>query len=67
MSKPVVTSISPDSGSTAGGNIVTITGTGFTGASNKSFGPARAAAITRTMTARSPPLVRLETAPLTSP
>jgi len=59
MSKPVVTSISPDSGSTAGGNIVTITGTGFTGASNISFGPTRAAAMTPNgdtqVTATSPP------------
>lgn len=35
---PVVTGVSPDSGPTAGGTTVTVTGTGFTGASTVSFG-----------------------------
>ena len=35
---PTVTSISPTSGSTAGGTVVTITGTNFTGATAVSFG-----------------------------
>jgi hypothetical protein len=59
MPKPVVTSISPASGSTAGGDIVTITGTGFAGAENVSFGPTRATAMTfkddTQVTATSPP------------
>jgi hypothetical protein len=59
MSKPVVTSISPASGSTVGGDIVTITGTGFTGASNISFGATKVATITLNgdtqATATSPP------------
>lgn len=37
---PVVTSISPASGTTAGGTMVTITGTGFTGATAVTFGTA---------------------------
>jgi IPT/TIG domain-containing protein len=36
--KPTVTGLSPNSGPTAGGTTVTITGTGFAGASNVSFG-----------------------------
>jgi hypothetical protein len=36
---PVVTSISPASGPPAGGTTVTVTGTGFTGATEVSFGP----------------------------
>jgi streptogramin lyase len=36
--RPVVTSISPDTGPTAGGTTVTITGTGFTGATLVAFG-----------------------------
>ena len=35
---PTVTSVSPSSGSPAGGNTVTITGTGFTGATSVTFG-----------------------------
>ena len=35
---PTVSSVSPGSGPVAGGNIVTITGIGFTGATNVSFG-----------------------------
>lgn len=35
---PTVTSVSPTGGPTAGGNAVTITGTGFTGASGVTFG-----------------------------
>lgn len=37
-SAPVVTSINPQSGSTAGGTSVVITGTGFTGATSVGFG-----------------------------
>ena len=35
---PTVTGLNPTGGSTAGGNLVTITGTGFTGATGVSFG-----------------------------
>ncbi len=35
---PTVTSLSPSSGTTAGGNVITITGTGFTGATSVRFG-----------------------------
>jgi hypothetical protein len=35
---PTVTSVTPNSGPTAGGNSVTITGTGFTGATSVTFG-----------------------------
>ncbi|MBI2764948.1 MAG: IPT/TIG domain-containing protein [Chloroflexi bacterium] len=56
--RPVVTSISPNSGSTAGGTEVTITGTGFTGATAVSFGGTPAASFTvvsnTSMTAVSP-------------
>jgi hypothetical protein len=44
--KPTVTGVSPNSGPTAGGNPVTITGTGFTGASKVSFGTIPAANFT---------------------
>jgi hypothetical protein len=37
---PVVTSVTPTSGSASGGNVVIITGTGFTGASQVAFGAA---------------------------
>ena len=43
---PTVTSVSPTSGSTAGGTSVTITGTGLTGASAVSFGGTAAASFT---------------------
>ncbi|BBH45774.1 putative Ig domain-containing protein [Pseudomonas sp. KU43P] len=43
---PTLTSLSPSSGSTAGGNTVTITGTGFTGASAVRFGAKAALAFT---------------------
>jgi hypothetical protein len=39
---PTVTGVNPSSGDTGGGNIVTITGTNFTGASAVSFGPTAA-------------------------
>ena len=35
---PIITSISPSTGAQAGGNTVTITGTGFTGATSVTFG-----------------------------
>ncbi len=43
---PAVTSLSPTSGSTAGGTVVTITGTHFTGATAVLFGSTAAAAFT---------------------
>jgi hypothetical protein len=36
---PTVTGINPSTGGTAGGTVVIVTGTGFTGAKNVSFGP----------------------------
>lgn len=39
---PTVTGVSPASGQAAGGDIVTVTGTGFTGATGVAFGPAPA-------------------------
>lgn len=46
VSRPVVASISPNSGPPAGGTFVTITGTGFTGASSVMFGSAAATSYT---------------------
>ena len=43
VAAPVVNGISPTSGPTAGGNTVTITGTGFTGATSVLFGSVSAA------------------------
>jgi len=43
VAAPAITSISPTSGTTAGGTTVTINGTGFTGATKVSFGGAGAA------------------------
>src|SRR5207248_1832786 len=43
---PAVTAVSPASGTTAGGTIVTITGSGFTGATAVSFGSLAAASFT---------------------
>ena len=43
---PTVTSLSPTSGSTAGGTLVTITGTGFTGATAVDFGATAATNLT---------------------
>jgi Domain of unknown function (DUF4091)/IPT/TIG domain/FG-GAP-like repeat len=40
---PTITAVSPNSGSTAGGTTVTITGTGFTGATNVLFSASTAA------------------------
>ncbi|HEY3812702.1 MAG TPA: IPT/TIG domain-containing protein [Caulobacteraceae bacterium] len=40
---PTITSVSPNFGSTAGGTSVTITGTGFTGATSVSFGSTQTA------------------------
>jgi hypothetical protein len=59
MPTPVITSISPVRGSAAGGDPVTITGTGFTSDSKVSFGPASADEMTvhtdTRITATSPP------------
>jgi GH25 family lysozyme M1 (1,4-beta-N-acetylmuramidase) len=56
---PVVTAVAPASGSAGGGDTVVITGTGFTGATDVSFGPASAAAMNvdadTQITATSPP------------
>nr|WP_269330170.1 IPT/TIG domain-containing protein [Kineosporia babensis] len=43
---PTVTSVSPTAGPEAGGTLVTITGTGFTGATNVRFGSAQATGLT---------------------
>ena len=43
---PAVTGISPTSGPTAGGTVVTITGTGFTGATAVDFGTTAATNLT---------------------
>ncbi|MBV7274500.1 cell wall-binding repeat-containing protein [Clostridium sp. PL3] len=43
---PTVTAVNPSSGSTAGGTTVTITGTGFTGATAVNFGSTTASSIT---------------------
>ncbi|GAA1332779.1 hypothetical protein GCM10009610_73140 [Pseudonocardia xinjiangensis] len=43
---PVVTTVSPSSGPTPGGTVVTITGTGFTGVTAVTFGGAPAASFT---------------------
>ena len=55
---PTVTGISPNSGPTAGGTVVTITGTGFTGATGVDFGTTAATNVTvvndTTVTADSP-------------
>ena len=55
---PTVTGVSPSSGATAGGAVVTITGTGFTGSSAVMFGSSAASSFTvvsaTTLTAVSP-------------
>ncbi len=55
---PTVTALSPATGSQAGGNLVTITGTSFTGATAVDFGPTAATNVTvvndSTITADSP-------------
>jgi hypothetical protein len=59
MATATLTSIAPTSGPAAGGTIVTLTGTGFTGALAVGFGPSDAAALAVTsdtsMVAVSPP------------
>jgi hypothetical protein len=45
-SVPVVSAVNPNGGGTAGGDVVTITGTGFSGVSGVSFGPSAPAAYT---------------------
>jgi len=58
VAAPAVTSVSPTDGPEAGGTMVTLTGTGFTGASAVSFGGSPAASFTvisdTTITATSP-------------
>ena len=46
VTPPTVTGVSPSSGPTAGGTVVTITGTNFTGASAVNFGATAAASYT---------------------
>jgi hypothetical protein len=48
---PAVTAISPNTGSNAGGTVVTITGTGFTGATAVNFGGKSATNVTASTTA----------------
>jgi hypothetical protein len=59
MALPVITSIAPISGPAAGGTIITLTGTGFTGALAVGFGSTDASALSvmsdTTMVAVSPP------------
>ena len=59
MALPIITSIAPISGPAAGGTIVTLTGTGFTGALAVGFGSTDASALSvmsdTTMVAVSPP------------
>ena len=59
LSKPAVTGVSPTSGTTAGGTTVTITGSGFTGATKVLFGAVAATSFTSVsstkITAVSPP------------
>jgi len=43
---PTVTAVAPTSGPTAGGTTVTVTGTGFTGATKVAFGPVAATSFT---------------------
>lgn len=64
---PVITGISPATGSAAGGDSVTITGSGFTGATDVSVGPTSAAAMNVDSDTRSPPPPHLAPAPSTSP
>ena len=56
---PLVSSVSPNQGSPAGGQPVTITGTGFTGATGVSFGSTAATSFTvnsnNSITAVAPP------------
>ena len=58
VAAPTVTGISPNSGPAAGGTLVTITGTGFTGATAVDFGTTPATDVTvvnaTTITANSP-------------
>jgi hypothetical protein len=58
MAAPVVTSVTPNHGQQAGGQVVTITGTGFTGATSVRIGGQAATAVTvvndTTITATSP-------------
>ena len=44
--RPTVTGISPTTGSTAGGTVVTVTGTGFTGATTVKFGTVAGTSLT---------------------
>jgi hypothetical protein len=59
LAVPTVTAVSPTSGTTAGGTSVTLTGTGFTGATQVWFGSALATSVTvnssTSITAVSPP------------
>jgi len=58
---PIVSGVSPPSGLTAGGTVVTVTGSGFTGATGVTFGTQTAMAFTvnsaTSITATSPPAI----------
>ena len=64
---PAVTGLSPTSGPAAGGTLVTITGTGFTGATAVDFGTTAATDVTVVSAPRSRPTARRAPAPWTSP
>jgi hypothetical protein len=67
---PVVTGISPTAGKPAGGTTVTITGTGFLGATGVEFGTANAAIVSITATeiiVTSPELANAGTQPVSVP
>jgi hypothetical protein len=49
-SRPTVTGLSPDSGPTTGGTVVTITGTGFSGTSGVEFGTVSASFVVKSNT-----------------
>ncbi len=63
VSAPTVTNVSPSSGPTAGGTVVTITGTNFTGATGVKFGTAAGTGFIVNTPPPSPPPRRLRQPP----